>query len=555
MEFLQIDVLVYEIKNNGSGGNKMAETENSKDLISVLWSGADILRSKMDANEYKDYLLGIVFYKYLSDSFLIKVYDMICDDKPESLKEALEAYKEELKGEYAEDLVKEMRDECHYVIEPELTYTYFADAARNNAFNREQLQKAFNNIEQSDPIFADLFTDIDLYSNRLGTGDHKQSDTVANLIKEIDKADLLNSDAEILGNAYEYLIGQFASETGKKAGEFYTPQAVSKILTRIAIAGQEEKRGLSVYDPCMGSGSLLLNAKKYSEQPQYIKYYGQELNTSTYNLARMNMFLHGIVAENQKLRNGDTLDGDWPTDEETDFNMVLMNPPYSAKWSAALGFLQDERFSEYGVLAPKSKADYAFLLHGLYHLKNNGTMAIVLPHGVLFRGAAEGKIREKLLRAGNIYAVIGLPANLFYNTSIPTCIIVLKKHRDGRDVLFIDASKKFNKGKKQNEMLDEHIDEVVKLYTKRETVEKEVFLASFEDIEKNDFNLNIPRYVDTFEEEEPIDLNALLTDMKKTDEEIEKVEGEFLSLMKQLTSTDETIMTSLNDLIGMMEGK
>lgn len=555
MEFLQIDVLVYEIKNNGSGGNKMAETENSKDLISVLWSGADILRSKMDANEYKDYLLGIVFYKYLSDSFLIKVYDMICDDKPESLKEALEAYKEELKGEYAEDLVKEMRDECHYVIEPELTYTYFADAARNNAFNREQLQKAFNNIEQSDPIFADLFTDIDLYSNRLGTGDQKQSDTVANLIKEIDKADLLNSDAEILGNAYEYLIGQFASETGKKAGEFYTPQAVSKILTRIAIAGQEEKRGLSVYDPCMGSGSLLLNAKKYSEQPQYIKYYGQELNTSTYNLARMNMFLHGIVAENQKLRNGDTLDEDWPTDEETDFNMVLMNPPYSAKWSAAAGFLQDERFSEYGVLAPKSKADYAFLLHGLYHLKNNGTMAIVLPHGVLFRGAAEGKIREKLLRAGNIYAVIGLPANLFYNTSIPTCIIVLKKHRDGRDVLFIDASKKFNKGKKQNEMLDEHIDEVMNLYTKRETVEKEAFLSSFEDIEKNDFNLNIPRYVDTFEEEEPIDLNMLLTDMKKTDEEIEKVEGEFLSLMKQLTSTDETIMTSLNNLIGMMEGK
>ena len=555
MKFLQIDVLVYEIKNNGSGGNKMAETENSTDLISVLWSGADILRSKMDANEYKDYLLGIVFYKYLSDSFLIKVYDMICDDKPESLKEALEAYKEELKGEYAEDLVKEMRDECHYVIEPELTYTYFADAARNNAFNREQLQKAFNNIEQSDPIFADLFTDIDLYSNRLGTGDQKQSDTVANLIKEIDKADLLNSDAEILGNAYEYLIGQFASETGKKAGEFYTPQAVSKILTRIAIAGQEEKRGLSVYDPCMGSGSLLLNAKKYSEQPQYIKYYGQELNTSTYNLARMNMFLHGIVAENQKLRNGDTLDGDWPTDEETDFNMVLMNPPYSAKWSAASGFLQDERFSEYGVLAPKSKADYAFLLHGLYHLKNNGTMAIVLPHGVLFRGAAEGKIREKLLRAGNIYVVIGLPANLFYNTSIPTCIIVLKKHRDGRDVLFIDASKKFNKGKKQNEMLDEHIDEVMNLYTKRKTVEKEAFLASFEDIEKNDFNLNIPRYVDTFEEKEPIDLNMLLTDMKKTDEEIEKVEGEFLSLMKQLTSTDETIMTSLNDLIGMMEGK
>ena len=531
----------------------MAEMENSKDLISVLWSGADILRSKMDANEYKNYLLGIIFYKYLSDSFLIKVYDMICDSKPQTLKEALDVYVKELESEDGEELKQGMKEECHYVIEPELTYTYFADAARNNSFNREQLQKAFNNIEQSDPIFADLFADIDLYSNRLGTGDQKQSDTVASLIKEIDKADLLNSDAEILGNAYEYLIGQFASETGKKAGEFYTPQAVSKILTRIVIAGQEEKQGLSVYDPCMGSGSLLLNAKKYAKYSQYIKYYGQELNTSTYNLARMNMFLHGIPAENQNLRNGDTLDGDWPTDEETDFNMVLMNPPYSAKWTAAAGFLQDERFSDYGVLAPKSKADYAFLLHGLYHLKNNGTMAIVLPHGVLFRGAAEGKIREKLLRSGNIYAVIGLPANLFYNTSIPTCIIVLKKHRDGRDVLFIDASKKFDKGKKQNEMTDVHINEVMELYSKRETVEKESFLASFEEIEKNDFNLNIPRYVDNFEKEEEIDLNDLLSEMKKTDDELEKTQGEFLTLLRDLTSTDDAIMKSLDELIAKME--
>lgn len=535
-------------------GNKMAAEENSKDLISVLWSGADILRSKMDANEYKDYLLGIVFYKYLSDSFLIKVYDMICDDKPETLQDALNTYIEELKGEDAEELVAEMKRECHYVIEPELTYTRFADDARNNVFSREQLQKAFNNIEQSDPLFADLFTDIDLYSNRLGTGDQKQSDTVASLIREIDKADLLNSDSDVLGNAYEYLIGQFASETGKKAGEFYTPQAVSKILTKIAIAGQETKKGLSVYDPCMGSGSLLLNAKRYSKEPGYIRYYGQELMTSTYNLARMNMFLHGIVPENQKLRNGDTLDGDWPTGEETDFNMVLMNPPYSAKWSAAAGFLQDERFSDYGVLAPKSKADYAFLLHGLYHLKSKGTMAIVLPHGVLFRGAAEGKIREKLLRSGNIYAVIGLPANLFYNTSIPTCIIVLKKHRDGRDVLFIDASKKFEKGKKQNTMTDEHIDSVINLYMKRETVNKESYLAEFEDIEKNDFNLNIPRYVDTFEKEEEVDLNILLADMKKTEEEIEKVQSEFIDMLKELTSTDKDVMASLSSLIEMIEG-
>lgn len=532
----------------------MAEQENSKDLISVLWSGADILRSKMDANEYKDYLLGIVFYKYLSDSFLIKVYDLIYDEKPDSLKAALDAYKESLEDESAEELNEQIKAECHYVIEPELTYTYFAELARNNAFNREQLQKAFNNIEQSDPLFIDLFTDIDLYSNRLGTGDQKQSDTISSLIKEIDKADLLNSDADVLGNAYEYLIGQFASETGKKAGEFYTPQSVSKILTKIAIAGQEDKRGLSVYDPCMGSGSLLLNAKKYANEPGYIRYYGQELMTSTYNLARMNMFLHGIVPDNQNLRNGDTLDGDWPTGEDTDFNMVLMNPPYSAKWSASAGFLQDERFSDYGVLAPKSKADYAFLLHGLYHLKNNGTMSIVLPHGVLFRGAAEGKIREKLLRSGNIYAVIGLPANLFYNTSIPTCIIVLKKHRDGRDVLFIDASQKFDKGKKQNMMTDEHIESIINLYNNRETVEKESFLASFEDLEKNDFNLNIPRYVDNFEKEEEIDLDTLLADMKQTDEEIVNVQGEFVNLLKDLTSSDEGIMKSLNSYIEMMEG-
>lgn len=532
----------------------MVEQENSKDLISVLWSGADILRSKMDANEYKDYLLGIVFYKYLSDSFLIKVYDLLYDEKPETLKIALDAYNEALKDESAEELKEEIKSSCHYVIEPELTYTSFAEAARNNSFNREQLQKAFNNIEQSDPLFADLFTDIDLYSNRLGTGDQKQSDTIASLLKEIDKADLLNTDADVLGNAYEYLIGQFASETGKKAGEFYTPQAVSKILTRIAISGQESKKGLSVYDPCMGSGSLLLNAKKFALEPNYIKYYGQELMTSTYNLARMNMFLHGIAPENQKLRNGDTLDSDWPTEEETDFNMVLMNPPYSAKWSAASGFLQDERFSDYGVLAPKSKADYAFLLHGLYHLKNNGTMAIVLPHGVLFRGAAEGKIREKLLRSGNIYAVIGLPANLFYNTSIPTCIVVLKKHREGRDVLFIDASKKFEKGKKQNAMTDEHIDAIVNLYHKRETVDKESYLASFEDVGKNDFNLNIPRYVDTFEKEEEIDLKELLTEMKQTDDEIEKTKNELVSCLKDLTSSDQDIMASISCLIGRIEG-
>ena len=234
----------------------------SKDLLQVLWSGADVLRGKMDANEYKTYLLGLVFYKYLSDSYLAKVYDLLNDESPDDLQEAQKQYEEVMITDDAKDLLQELRDSMHYTLDPDMTYVSMLNKVKNNVFNREKLQAAFNRIQESDELFNGLFADVDLYSNRLGTGDQKQSDTIANLILEIDKADLLDSDAEILGNAYEYLIGQFASETGKKAGEFYTPQAVSKILTKIAIAGQEDKRGLSVYDPCMGSGSLLLNAKK-----------------------------------------------------------------------------------------------------------------------------------------------------------------------------------------------------------------------------------------------------------------------------------------------------
>lgn len=498
----------------------MAETENSKDLLSVLWAGADILRGKMDANEYKNYLLGIVFYKYLSDTFLTHVYDLLNDKKPESMTEAQAAYEQAYETEDREDLLEDIKESYHYTIEPELTYTKLAEAANNNAFQREMLKKAFNNVEQSDPIFANLFADVDLYSTRLGAGEQKQSATISELVKKINEVDLLDYDGDVLGDAYEYLIGQFASETGKKAGEFYTPQAVSQILTRVAIQGQEDKRGLLVYDAAMGSGSLLLNARKFSHNPDYIRYFGQELSTTTFNLARMNMFLHGVDPENQTLRNADTLDADWPTDEETDFDMVLMNPPYSAKWTAAQGFLNDSRFSGYGVLAPKSKADYAFLLHGYYHLKNSGTMAIILPHGVLFRGAAEGKIRQKLVDSGAIYAVIGLPANLFYNTSIPTTIIALKKNRDGRDILFIDASSEFVKGKKQNSMSAENIDHIIELYTNRVDVDKQAHLATYEEIKANDYNLNIPRYVDTFEQEEQIEPEDVRCEMVDIDGEI-----------------------------------
>ena len=522
-----------------AGGELMSD---SKDLLQVLWSGADELRGKMDANEYKTYLLGLVFYKYLSDSYLAKVYDLLNDATPDSLEEAQNQYEEVMNTEDAEDLLSELKDSMHYTLEPEMTFVSILDDTKKNAFNREKLQAAFNRIEESDELFNGLFADVDLYSNRLGTGDQKQSATIANVIKVLDGADLIHAEGDVLGNAYEYLIGQFASETGKKAGEFYTPHGPAQILCRIAMNGQEGKKGLQVYDPCMGSGSLMLSCRNYSNEPDYIKYYGQELMPSTYNLARMNMFLHRVLPENQHLRNGDTLDADWPTDEETEFDVVTMNPPYSAKWSAAEGFKQDERFMDYGgKLAPKSKADYAFLLHGFYHLKQTGTMAIVLPHGVLFRGAAEGTIREILLKNGSIYAVIGLPSNMFYNTSIPTCIIVLKKHRDGRDVLFIDASNLYEKDKKQNVMQEEHIDEVLKLYNERQSVDKLAHLASFEEIEENDFNLNIPRYVDTSEDEPEIDLVQLTSEMSDTDKAIREGNQQFLKMLGDLTfATPET---------------
>ena len=537
----------YNRGKHKTGGWVMAD---NKDLLNVLWSGADVLRGKMDANEYKTYLLGLVFYKYLSDTYLAKAYDLLNDESPDSLDEAQAQYEEAVKSEDADDFLAELRSSMHYTLEPDMTYISILRDAQNNRFNREKLQSAFNRIQESDELFSGLFADVDLYSNRLGTGDQKQSATIAEVIKVLDGADLIHAEGDVLGNAYEYLIGQFASETGKKAGEFYTPHGPAQILCRIAMSGQEDKKGLQVYDPCMGSASLMLSCKNYSKEPDYIKYYGQELMPSTYNLARMNMFLHRVLPENQHLRNGDTLDADWPTYEETEFDVVTMNPPYSAKWSADEGFKQDERFMDYGgKLAPKSKADYAFLLHGFYHLKQSGTMAIVLPHGVLFRGASEGEIRRILLENGSIYAVIGLPANMFYNTSIPTCIIVLKKHREGRDVLFVDASNLFEKEKKQNVMNKEHIDRVIKLYNDRKTVDKLSFLASYEDIEKNDFNLNIPRYIDTSEEEEEIDIRELSESFRDINREINECNGALLEMFGELTYSSQDTKEAVEEFV------
>lgn len=537
--------------------------ENSKELYSILWAGADILRSKMDANEYKNYLLGMVFYKYMSDKLLISAYKLWKNGESSNMTEAQAAYEEAIK-EDGDDFKAELKETNRYIIAPELTYTKLVEKSINNTFQREDLQAAFNAITTSDKLFEHLFDDVDLYSNRLGTNDNKQSATISELLKKINEVNITKYTGDVLGDAYEYMIGQFASETGKKAGEFYTPHAVSNLLAKIVMEGQSNTKGLTVYDPTMGSASLLLTLKNYSKHPDLIRYYGQELVNSTYNLARMNMLLHNIAPENQHLHNADTLDEDWPTEEVTDFHAVVMNPPYSQNWSAADGFLTDSRFSDYGALPPKSKADYAFLLHGFYHLKNSvdgsNTMAIILPHGVLFRGAKEGFLRKKLLEAGSIYAVIGLPANLFYNTSIPTTVIILKKTRPGnpderikRDVLFIDASQDFEKGKKQNTLTEAHLDNILTMYRERKDVDKKAHLASFEEIEQNDFNLNIPRYVDTFEAEPEINLLELTAEIENTDKEIAAVQSDILANLHELATDDEATKQGLARLLKILE--
>lgn len=511
----------------------------SKTLYQALWNSADILRSKMDANEYKSYLLGLVFYKYLSDKMLFQASHLLeqdTDDVQQAQKNYEEAYADE---DTHDDLIEALQYDVSYAIKPELTFTALVSAIHKGKFQLEDLAQGFRDIEQSSEVFENLFEDVDLYSKKLGATPQKQNQSIADVMKELSTLNIAH-DGDMLGDAYEYLIGQFASTSGKKAGEFYTPQPVSELMTRIVLHGKENQKGFTVYDAAMGSGSLLLNVKKFTNEPGTISYFGQELNTSTYNLARMNMILHGVDIANQHLHNADTLDHDWPTEEPTNFEAVLMNPPYSAKWSADAGFLDDPRFSPYGALAPKSKADFAFLLHGFHHLKDTGVMAIVLPHGVLFRGNAEGKIRKALLDNGAIDTVIGLPANIFFNTSIPTTIIILKKNRPSKDVLFIDASREFEKSKNQNLLKEEHIEKILDTYKNRESIDKYSHVASFEEIQENEYNLNIPRYVDTFEEEEPIDIVALSKEIVSLNAQIAESEKEFLAMLDELQVTDDT---------------
>lgn len=541
----------------------MTEIKTKKELETALYSAADALRAKMDANEYKNYLLGIIFYKYLSDKMLYYVGELIGDPNA-NLEENQKLYEDNYNDE---ELQKELSKTFNYSIDRYHTFTFILNeingiARKDNkikTFQISDLADAFNDIESTSNNFQGLFDDVDLYSRVLGDNAQQQADTIANVMKAIGNLEIVKTKGDTLGDAYEFLIGKFAENSGKKAGEFYTPQEVSELLTKLTLSGKKYPEGLIVYDPAMGSGSLLLNFGKFIKQfggkPEQVIYFGQEINFSTHRLAKMNMILHGVDFGNQHLHRGDTLSADWPPISRTMFDAVVMNPPYSLKWSANKGFLQDPRFSPYGVLPPKSKADYAFLLHGFYHLKNTGTMAIVLPHGVLFRGAAEGKIRKKLLEDGSIDAVIGLPANLFYNTSIPTVILVLKKNKDDRSVMFIDASKGFEKKKNQNELREEDIQKILDTYKKHKDVKRYAHLAEYDEIKENDFNLNIPRYVDTFIPEPPVDLKTVAADLHETNVEIEKNQKELVGMLKDLTSDDQDVMSGLNAIIKELEGE
>ena len=385
---------------------------------------------------------------------------------------------------------------------------------------------------ESEEDFNKLFEDLDLTSTKLGRTEAAKNELIAKVLGHLDKIDfkLEDTEADVLGDAYEYLIGQFASGAGKKAGEFYTPQEVSKVLAKLVTTGKTRLK--TVYDPTCGSGSLLLRVAKEVEEVS--KFYGQELNRTTYNLARMNMILHDLHFQKFDIRQDDTLEH--PQHLEHQFEAIVANPPFSANWSASPLHMSDERFSQYGKLAPASKADFAFVQHMVHHLAENGTMAVVLPHGVLFRGAAEGHIRKYLIEDRNyLDAVIGLPANIFYGTSIPTCILVFKKCREQSDnILFIDASQYYEKAKTQHYLRDTDIEKVIATYRERKTEGKYSYVARLQEVKENDYNLNIPRYVDTFEEEEQVDLNEVAFALSQLEDEMQ--------------TTDSTIGTYCNEL-------
>ncbi len=507
--------------------------ELQQKLRTQLWTVANTLRGNMSAGDFMYYTLGFIFYKYLSEK-IEKTADEVLIDDGVSFKEAWKSNDDELKEALKEECIQDLG----YFVEPEFLYSTIISMIEHKENILPALERSLKKIEDStigqdsEDDFGGLFSDIDLASPKLGkTADDKNrliSDVLVNL-QGIDFGLNEAEDIDILGDAYEYMIGQFAAGAGKKAGEFYTPQEVSEILSEIVVTGKTRLK--SVYDPTCGSGSLLLRTARGGNADTI---YGQEKNPTTFNLCRMNMLLHGIKYKDFEIHNGDTLENDELGEHQ--FDAVVANPPFSAEWTAAEKFNNDDRFSKAGVLAPKSKADYAFILHMLYHLNDGGTMACVAPHGVLFRGAAEGKIRRFLIEKKNyIDAIIGLPANIFYGTSIPTCILVMKKCRQSDDnILFIDASKEFEKVKTQNKLRPEHIQKIIETYRTRAEIEKYSHCATLKEIEENDYNLNIPRYVDTFEEEEEIDIKAVMAEIKELESKRTELDAQIEVYLKEL---------------------
>lgn len=535
----------------------MGTADRARDITSELWSMANELRGNMDASEFRNYILGFMFYRYLSEhqeTYLVSE-DIL---SPEDGQTVNDAYRSEAAGEDLQDYLEDIAGVLGYAISPENTWATIVEKVHNDKIAPSDFQDMFDDFNRNAVInvraendFREIFTDVNLGNTRLGNSTTARAKALSGIVELVDRFDY-NDEAghDILGDVYEYLIAQFAGNSGKKAGEFYTPHQVSKVLAKlVALGAPDDDEPFTVYDPTMGSGSLLLTVKSelpHGEKPGKVRFHGQELNTTTYNLARMNLMMHGIDYQNMTLSNADTLEEDWPdgtdahgVDHPRSFDAVVANPPYSMKWDNNPKKLKDPRFKDYGALAPASKADFAFVLHGIYHLNDNGTMAIVLPHGVLFRGAAEGKIRKTIIEKNQLDAVVGLPAGLFYSTGIPTTVLVFKKSRKTKDIFFIDASKDFEKGKKQNILRDEDISKIVEAYKNRIDIEKYAHVATLDEIKENEFNLNIPRYVDTFEEEEPIDLAQVKADIADIDTEIAKLEKEFAAMEAQLVETDK----------------
>lgn len=501
---------------------------HQQELQKQLWNIANTLRGNMSADDFRDYILGLIFYKYLSDKLNRYCDELLAEDGIKFV-------------ESDEELISDLRLECvenlGYFIAPNQLFSSLAIRGEKE-FILDDLNRVLGDIETSASSadsaddFNGLFEELDLNSSKLGKNPNARNKLIAQVMVHLDNIDFHLEDTEIdvLGDAYEYLIGQFASGAGKKAGEFYTPQQVSKILAKLVSQPGNVK---SVYDPTCGSGSLLLRVAKEVSNTN-LEFYGQEQNPSTFSLARMNMLMHGVRYDKFDIKNDDTLEHPQHLDKR--FDAVVANPPFSANWSANELHLNDERFKDYGKLAPKTKADFAFVLHMIHQLNENGTLAVVVPHGILFRGAAEGHIRQHLIEKKNyLDAVIGLPAGIFFGTSIPTCVLVFKKNRTHSDnVLFIDASNHFEKGKAQNYLSDEDVERIVDAYSKREAVDKYAHVAELSEIEENDYNLNIPRYVDTFEEEEPVDLDAVAFDLSEIESEMHSIDADIAAFCSQL---------------------